>query len=464
MRTRILEKDWNSHLAELSDAELLDKWKDQQEPEAVEVLVRRHAFKLVRFVSSRMRARFPLEDGEDIVQSAFGSFFAAIGESRLELSATSSIQALLLTFTRRKLARAIERRLAAKRGGDAKQIPLSGVAEEGFIESTAQDLRRALREVLDKDELLVCELLAAGHTQQDVAEQLGISDRTVRRRIESIRNKLQEGIPPGSMKNTLTTQVQFASNDLPEIHYREFVLGKMFATGGFAKVYRATTQDSGQQIAVKFLKKSLWQSGRARESFLKEIEQASKIRHPGVSRYLGWGTSPHGGPYVVSEWIDGETLASICRKRKAKGVEVIGWLRQIWDILNAVHAIEIVHGDITPNNLLLTHRGKVVLTDFGMSRTISNTSQTNHAMGGTLGFSAPEQLDDAFGEVGFAADVYSLGAIAAWLLDQWDWLVLENNSNETRKAYLQLSLIASRCVCEMPSERPSLQELQPLLG
>ncbi|GAB5513208.1 MAG: hypothetical protein Rhob2KO_09330 [Rhodopirellula baltica] len=89
------------------------------------------------------------------------------------------------------------------------------------------------------------------------------------------------------------------------------MLGKLIGSSGFGKVYRANMQSDASTVAVKFLRKAFWQNEDARLSFVREIGIASQIQHPSVIRYLGYGKSPHGGPYVICEWIDGCSLRDV---------------------------------------------------------------------------------------------------------------------------------------------------------
>jgi serine/threonine protein kinase len=97
-------------------------------------------------------------------------------------------------------------------------------------------------------------------------------------------------------------------NALPRVNDNQFVLGKLIGSSGFGTVYRANMQSDASTVAVKFLRKPFWQNEDARLSFVREIGIASQIQHPGVICYLGYGKSPHGGPYVICEWIDGCSL------------------------------------------------------------------------------------------------------------------------------------------------------------
>lgn len=98
------------------------------------------------------------------------------------------------------------------------------------------------------------------------------------------------------------------------------------------------------------------------------------------------------------------------------------WLVQICEAVAAAHQAGVVHGDLTPNNILLDHDGQIVVTDFGFS-TYSHTPITEDAeceliasSGGTLGFAAPEQISPAFGTIGFTTDIYAIGGLAFYLL------------------------------------------------
>ncbi len=92
-----------------------------------------------------------------------------------------------------------------------------------------------------------------------------------------------------------------------------------------------------------------------------------------------------------------------------------------------MHQAGVVHGDLTPNNILLEHSGRIVITDFGFAKHLREPfAKTEFAdqldtdsfasSGGTLGFAAPEQISSAFGSVGFATDIYAVGGIAYYLL------------------------------------------------
>ncbi|GAB5404970.1 MAG: hypothetical protein Aurels2KO_32010 [Aureliella sp.] len=159
---------------------------------------------------------------------------------------------------------------------------------------------------------------------------------------------------------------------------------------------------------------------------MRETSVAAQIKHPGVVRYLGWGESPHGGPYLVSEYIDGRPLTDFAAVAAS---EFISILVSLCKTLAFVHSAGVVHGDLSPANIMMRHGGNPVLTDFGfaVSRR-SNEPELKQAdvpqrdtdgpqaLGGTLGFAAPEQVASSLGNVGCATDIYAVGALAYWYL------------------------------------------------
>jgi len=418
------------NLPNLSGEELLQCWKEGSQ-QAADVLAQRYWLRLVALVAGKLNQRFRrVADPEDIVQSALGSFFDAAANSRIQVSNSLSLWRLLATFARRKMSKTIEKHDAVKRGDGKTQVSL--VSAEQFQADSFSDASKHESDAVKLFDILNTELpdnlqpvlhgLLAGQSQKEIAAELKVDERTVRRRVVELRTILN----PDSNANERHVITKAAPTNLPQVEYSEFVLGKLIGSGGFGKVYRAAMQQDGSIVAVKFLRKGFWLNDRARQSFLREIEMAAEIQHAGVIRYLGWGESPHGGPYVISQWIDGKTL----HQTRSVTPEVFSdYLRQVCLAMAEVHQEGIVHGDLTPSNILINHSDRITITDFGFSQrpletaeSASNCDQrapSDHRdllLGGTVGFAAPEQFSNAFGAIGPKTDVYALGAIAFWYL------------------------------------------------
>lgn len=422
-----MEENSEITFANLSGHELVAKWRTGSQ-EAAAVLMERYRLRLIALVASRLnRGQRGSIDPEDVVQSAMGSFFrntSSASQSRLQIESTLSVWNLLAMFARRKLSRSLERASAAKRGAGwdrniLDQIELLEIQQATPESQDVADLMNELNSMLAPDQVELLELLLAGNTQREIAEELSVDERTVRRRVTTIRNLLTPHLFENQITDDEDAILQPPNFSLPRIGYGQFVLGKMIGSGGFGKVYQARKQATATPVAVKFMHRHLWTDVRAKNSFLHEIDQASRIDHPGIIKYLGWGESPHGGPYILSELIEGSPL-SLCRTMG--DMHLVQVLRQVCEAIGVAHLSGVVHGDLTPNNILITPDGRAIITDFGLSTCLQPITQSQdidsavRSVGGTLGYAAPEQVSPAFGSIGPWTDIYAIGALAYFCL------------------------------------------------
>ncbi|MEM7561120.1 MAG: ECF-type sigma factor, partial [Planctomycetota bacterium] len=158
-------------------------------------------------------------------------------QSRFKWDANLTLWKVLATFARRKLARAIERESAIKRGGRASRTSLDHASDYKALEeyqhsSEAQDeLIEDICSKLTPVQQTLLEHLLAGRSQDEIATLTGVHPRSLRRRIRELRERLAQE----SASSSEDAVSSFSSSVLPQIHYREFVLGKWLGAGGFAK-------------------------------------------------------------------------------------------------------------------------------------------------------------------------------------------------------------------------------------
>jgi eukaryotic-like serine/threonine-protein kinase len=187
-------------------------------------------------------------------------------------------------------------------------------------------------------------------------------------------------------------------------------------SGGMAVVYRGRDERLGRPVAIKVLADNLAADDGFRARFVREAQLAAGLSHPNIVHVYDTGEDADGRPYIVMEYIDGESLAAtVQRVDRLSPQRVTEVALDCCAGLEYAHAAGLVHRDIKPHNLLVDRRGTVRIVDFGVARSLDGASITRTgSVLGTTAYQAPEQ---ARGEqVTTAADMYSLGATLYQLL------------------------------------------------
>ena len=188
--------------------------------------------------------------------------------------------------------------------------------------------------------------------------------------------------------------------------------------GGMGVVYKARQKDLDRTVALKMILASHLASPEHVRRFQSEARAAARLRHAHIVPIHDVGQL-HGQHYFTMEHIAGESLA----QRIARGpIHVQVAARLVGAVARAVdhlHQQGLVHRDLKPSNILLDQEGEPYVTDFGLAKVFLGAGLEATATGviaGTPSYMAPEQASGRGGEVGPAADVYSLGAILYELL------------------------------------------------
>ncbi|HEY4393682.1 MAG TPA: serine/threonine-protein kinase [Polyangia bacterium] len=198
--------------------------------------------------------------------------------------------------------------------------------------------------------------------------------------------------------------------------------------GGMGAVYLAEHPFMGRKAAIKVLRRELAEDQGLVERFMNEARAANAIHHPNIIDIIDVGVLPSGIPYLMMEFLDGESLAKrIERQVRMPVAEAVDAATQTAAALHAAHGKGIVHRDLKPDNLFLVpDDGKpfgtrVKVLDFGIAKLRGELSgsgaktQSGSVMG-TPPYMSPEQCRGITEEIDHRTDVYALGIIVYEML------------------------------------------------
>ena len=202
-------------------------------------------------------------------------------------------------------------------------------------------------------------------------------------------------------------------------------VGQVIGRGGMAEVYEGTDRRLNRRVAIKVLRPDLARDPMFQERFRREAQSAAGLNHPNIvaiydtgEDLIGDGANQVSVPYIVMEFVDGDTLRHMLnngpRILPERALEVIAG---VLAALDYAHRHGIVHRDIKPANIMINTNGDAKVMDFGIARAMSDaaTSVTaTSAVMGTAQYLSPEQ---ARGElVDARSDIYSSGCVLYELL------------------------------------------------
>lgn len=491
--------------AEQTSAELLDELRDGSES-AAEIVFDRYVDRLTRLARGRLSGRLARRiDAEDVVQSAWRSFFVAARNGRFELPHRGDLWRLLVRITLHKLSRQSARHQAERRSFKREQYDHGLESTDRFptVDFTDRnptpDEAVALADELEKlfaqlsaPGRQVLELRLQGVQIAEIAERVSRSERTVGRMLADVRRRIRadagfqiaDEAVPALPPRDVSPEHPDEANPLPadvvqlvsmlflnrgESRFEDYLLQQLLGMGASSKVYRAFERPTGRCVAVKFLRKDLLADTSLVRRFVQEVDLVARLNHPGIVPVLGFGRTPIGGFFIVQEFVAGGSLDDAMRSGPIADCRVAAeWIAQAASAVHHAHLCGVVHCDLKPGNLLLDEAGRIRVADFGLARRLGNSLEVA-GIAGTAGFMAPEQVDSCWGEIGPRTDVYGLGAVLFALLagrppnvgqTLADVLadVVGGRSNPDLADFragvpVDVQQIVSRCLAKPPTER-----------
>ena len=188
--------------------------------------------------------------------------------------------------------------------------------------------------------------------------------------------------------------------------------------GGIGELYRARDTRVGRTVAIKVVGDAIASDPQRRNDFVRDARAALAVSHPSIAALYEIGED-QGCLFVAFEFVPGETLRTAIGGRPMNVRRALDFATQLADALADAHAAGPVHGDLTPDNVVVTPKGRAKILDFGLSAWTNGgaarrlaaqaSSDPAGAVASTLAYLSPEQ---ALGEQGdHRTDIFSLGVM-----------------------------------------------------
>ncbi|HAF62200.1 MAG TPA: hypothetical protein DCK95_07735, partial [Anaerolineaceae bacterium] len=174
-------------------------------------------------------------------------------------------------------------------------------------------------------------------------------------------------------------------------------------SGKIAEVYKAWDDRKSVYVAVKVLRAANQDAHNFYQYFSHEAELMSQLEHPNIVRFYDFCQAGN-IVFIVMDWVDGANLKEVIQKKKdpLELEMVLQVLKPVASALNYAHSQKIIHCDVKPANILINQNSRVLLTDFGISKQVSQRTT-----GGTPPYMAPEQFSGE--RLTPQTDIYGLG-------------------------------------------------------
>ena len=224
--------------------------------------------------------------------------------------------------------------------------------------------------------------------------------------------------------NTARAGGKFETAALPKIGMvidKKYRLLSKLGEGGMGSVFRARRMFINDFVALKFMRPEVVASEDLRQRFYHEARVLARIKHPNIVAVYDFGESTEGVPYLVMEFLAGQSLGELLHKNGPLELEqVLEVGIQICEALTCMLEHNVIHRDLKPDNIMLAPGGRegwaVKIVDFGVAKTLASDQQLTRVQSriGSPAYSSPEQYLGKY--VDHRTDLYGLGVMFYELL------------------------------------------------
>ena len=247
-----------------------------------------------------------------------------------------------------------------------------------------------------------------------------------------------------------------------------YVVEDEIGRGSIGIVYRAEDLAFARKVALKVLRPDLRNPPRQRARFVREARLGGLLGHPNIVPVYDVGALS-GEPCIVMALLSGRSLRSIMRAGRSPRARVLGWFTQACNGIAYAHRENIAHRDIKPAHIFIGDYGQVVITDWGLAKTLRSHDESEAAAEqmrrddvtrigdiiGTPAYMAPEQAEGRLQIMDHRVDIYALGAIL--------YEILTGTRPYESSRSIDVLRAVRRGPPELPSKRAPDREVAPAL-
>nr|MDQ5835996.1 serine/threonine protein kinase [Acidobacteriota bacterium] len=272
------------------------------------------------------------------------------------------------------------------------------------------------------EELFHAALRLSGAEREDYLARACGAEEALRREVESLVGAFESErsfIERPALSLGMRVLTERLAESLVGRAVGHYKVERLLGRGGMGEVYLAEDCVLERPVALKFIADGFVGDDWAREQLMKEARAVARLEHSNICAVYGVDEAD-GHSFIVMQYVEGETLSSLLRRGPLGLGRALDLAAQMVGALSAAHERGVIHGDIKPQNIIVTADGQVKVLDFGLAKLVrqrpgaegaGDPRQTLHGGGvvGTPAYMSPEQTRGE--DLDQRSDIFSFGVI-----------------------------------------------------